>query len=121
MAQAVNTAAVLFAAGNAGDDTTHVGLWTALTGGTFLGAQAITADTAALQAGERFRLPASAVVITFPEGDFRPAMAVRGVNGIIAGTLYLSLHSADPGTTGANQIAGTARQAIALADWTVSE
>ena len=118
--QAQNTAAVLFPVGSAGDDATHYGFWTALAGGTFLGGKAITANVAALGAGERYRFPATMLEITANEGDFNDAMANRALDGMIAGTLYISIHDSDPGTTGANEIAGATRQSIAAAGWTES-
>ena len=126
MAQATNTNAVNFEpasqeAVDANADATHVGLWTAETGGLFLWGAAIAGDPAALELGERYRIEPGVLVITQSAGPGETeAMAKRGIAGRIAGTLYVSVHSGDPGVTGENEITQISRASITAANWTVT-
>ena len=125
MAQAANTNAVntpAAPAGAVGDDCTHVGFWSAATGGSFLGRQAISTNPDALTLGERYTFPAGSLVITQPAGtNETEAMAQRAAGGKVAGGVWISYHTGDPGTTGAdNTITELGRVSVPAADWTIT-
>ena len=84
-------------------DITHAGLWSAAAGGTFFGGEALSNDPDAVGAlGEVFEVAVGAVGITVTMGDYQDALAGRVLDGGL-GTLYVSLHAGNPGTTGANE------------------
>ena len=125
MATATNTAGIQYGvATTAGTDVTHYGLFTAASGGTFLLGDAITGNPSPIAIGERYQFAASALVLTLPEGDFTPAAAARAIQGFVdEGTVYVSLHSGDPGGTGASELTDTwySRQSVVAAGWTVAQ
>ena len=101
---------------------THVGFWTALTGGTWLGGDEITnvssyetpVDTTTIE------FPVQGLEIEVPDGELTSNGAIRCTRGFVDGTIYISLHSADPGNTGANELSATggyARIAVESARW----
>ena len=124
MATAVN-AAKSFAAADAaavGEDATYIGIWTASSGGTFLWGRPITTNRAALVLGQQYQLAAGAVVITQNIGTGETeAMAVRALNGKLAGTLYFAVHDGNTGSNGANEITDIDRISITLNEWTIAE
>ena len=65
-ADLTNAAAITSpAATGATSAISHVGLWTALTGGTFVGSHAVT-TAVTLALGEKIRIPAGDLDISFP-------------------------------------------------------
>ena len=127
MATATNSGAITWEAapqtaidGNA--DATHIGLWTALTNGNFLGGEAIGTDLSALILGEKYSIAASGLTITVPNTDYTSAGGQRVVGGMVSTIIYVSVHSADPGGTGANEITDLARVSIAAGatGWTIA-
>ena len=106
----------------AGVDATHIGLYTALTSGTFLGGVAMTSNTSVIQDGERYRFAASAITFTVANGDFTAAMAEKLANGAVLGGLFISLHTGDPGSNGADEVTPSwyARASVAANAWTVT-
>ena len=126
MATASNTSAVQSnqtPLAGVGQDCTHVSLWDSETGGNGLDWAAISTDPDALQLGERLQIAAGALVITQPQGTNESgAYAVRGVNGKIAGGVWVQWHTASPGSNfTANVIPGLTRTALAAAAFTVAE
>lgn len=123
MATAINSGLIEWEPAPTGainDVPSHIGLWTALTGGTFLGGDAIGNTVTALVLGEKLQISALALTLTIPDGaDFTPAMALRMVNGMISSSIYISVHEGDPGDTGASAIP-LARQEVATGGWTTA-
>ena len=123
MAEASNTAAIEFPPPTSDwDDPTHVGLFATSDGTVFLGSSALTDDVDAPTTGAAVSFAANALEIEVPDGELASQGSNRAVNGIINGTVYVSLHSASPGSTGTNELSGNgyARVAIASSAWTVS-
>lgn len=124
MAQASNTNIVQFPiATAAGVDVTHIGIFSAASAGDFLGGKAVSGNPAAIAIGQRFQLAAGEVDIVVANGDFQAEMAEKMVRGAILGGLYLSLHTGNPGTTGANEVneAWYSRVNVTQASWTVTQ
>ena len=126
MATATNTAAIVFEAAPAdavGDDATHYGIWDAATNGNFLGGDTIGTNPTPLELGERYEIEASSITLTFLRGTdgFTEEMAKRQRDGAVSGTLYISVHDGDPGTTGANEITDLDRATIAESGWTKAD
>lgn len=120
MAIAENANVMSFGTGTAGDDATEFGFWSALTGGTFYGSTAILNNPRALAATEAYQFAAGSLRLRFPRGRFQEAYALRVAAAAIAETMYVSVHSAAAGNTGANEIAGTARIPMAALNMTIS-
>ena len=126
MAQAENTAVVLFQAAPAasvGEDCTHVSLWSALTGGDFLQSQSISTNPSPLALGEQYEIAAGALVLdqAAPTNGTED-MAERAVRGRILGGVWVQAHTGAPGGNGTNNVLpGLARVAIAQAGFTVSQ
>ena len=120
-ATAKNTNAVDSAAASGNADATHFGLFDASTGGNFLQGGSLGNDPAALRSGDKYRIPANALTLTEanPAGGTSHA-AERAVRGRIAGGVWVSWHSGDPGTNGANAISTVARTQIAASGFTVA-
>ena len=124
MATATNTAIIQYAQPIGNWTTpTHYGFWTSATGGTWLGGDALTSSVVQPTTGANVNFAATALTITVPDGEFAAAGSRRAVEqGILGISVYVSLHSADPGTTGASEITGNAyaRVAVASSGWTFS-
>ena len=119
MAVARNSAEISWpgATGTAiGQDGTYVGLNSALSGGDFYAGIQISNDPMPLALGEVYYIAASGLAITQTAAtNETEAMAQRALRGRLLGTLYYSIHTGNPGTTGANEsalarvsVAGTA-------------
>ena len=97
-------------------DMTHYSFWTALTGGTFLGDDTFSNNPDAISAlGQVLGFADGALDIVAAAGGLNDAFIQRVFAGGI-GTVFLSLHEGNPGTTGTNEetgIAGFARQEVA--------
>ena len=128
MSKISNTNPVVFAATSG--DAHSFGLWTQASGGTFLRGVALTSDPAALGANERYRFNAGALEVTVTDNDALSRRMVRaavgssgdGANGALTnGTVYVSLHSAAPGTTGANELSGSGYARVQVTAWTVAD
>ncbi len=120
MASYSNTSAVTFPVpSDDWADPTFVGIWTAATGGTFLGRVGLSNDVDAPTDGATVSFAATMLVVEISNDDFTVAGAQQALNGYISGTRYISLHSADPGTDGSNELSGNdyARVAIASTAW----
>lgn len=125
MATAKNTATQLWAAAasaQSGEDATHVSVWTAATGGTWLFNVAISNNPDPLEEGGRYRIAAEALVLTRSAGTGESeASAIRALRGILAGTTYWQLHTGNPGSAGtANVLTGIARLSLALSAFTIA-
>ena len=101
---------------------THYGIWTGATGGDFIGGDQLTSTVPQPTTGSDVEFAASALGLTLTEDEETAAGGRRSLNGYLVGTVYVSLHSAAPGTNGANEISGNAyaRVGVALAGWTFS-
>lgn len=120
MADRSNTATIQFPTPTAAwADPTHFGIWTASSGGSFLGGEALTTNVDAPSTGDDVEFGAGNLTVEIPDGDFTATGAGRGLDGFLAGTLYISLHSGAPGNNGADELSGGgyARVAIAAAGW----
>ena len=126
MAQASNTSAVqsiAAPAGAVGDDCTHIGLWDAETGGTFLQSMAISTNPSALALGEKLEIAAGALVIDQPTavGETED-MSERAVRGRIKDGVWVQWHTGAPGTAGTtNAISELGRTEIAESAFTVAQ
>lgn len=125
MAQAANNTTITsIAAPQAavGGDCTHVSLWTAETGGSFLQSVAITGNPDALALGDTYRLASGALVIEQPvDTGGTEAMARRAAAGRVLGGVWVQYHSGAPGTAGtANVITALGRTNISQSQFTIS-
>lgn len=115
----------LAAATGAGDDATHWGFYTALNGGDFIIGGENTDDTNPLAIGQNFYFDANSIVMTITASvanRLSEAGAIRLLNGLISGGLFLAAHSGDTGNTGANEITGNGigRVQVTEAQFTVA-
>ena len=120
MASATNTLALAYpAATTAGQDAVYAGIWTLATRGGFLLGQAVTGNPPALEVGQQYTITDGSFILTKTTGVTTELGRQEELKGLIAGTRYISLHTADPGITGANEFvgAGYLRQAIASTEW----
>ena len=105
-------------------DPTHVGIWSALTGGTLWAYDSLASDVAQPRSGDTVRFSANALTISVPgtsTAAWTPEASRRALEeGVLSGTVHARLHTASP-TTG-NEVSGTdyAALAIATGDWTFS-
>ena len=101
-------------------EPTHFGLWDAMTAGNFRGGDALSASVSAPAIGADVQFAAGALDIEIPDGDFTTAAAGDAIEGFVGTALYVSLHSADPGDTGASELTGGdyARVEVLAAGWT---
>lgn len=108
---------------NAWPEVDHVGLWTAATGGTFLGGGDLTTAVTP-GAGDDVRFAVGDLDIVLTTAGISTMGEIRALQGYVGstGSVYVSLHSGDPGETGANEINGNAyaRVAVAVSDLTIS-
>ena len=100
-----------------GETATHWGLWTELTGGKFLCGGSLAASVGPLTTNQNFRFASGSIVVTQATSANLSATGATRIlqNGLLAGTRYVSIHSEDPGNTGANEI-NMARQSVR--NWT---
>ena len=120
MATGRNTARIIFN-NHPNVDPTHYSLWTALTGGTYLGGDAISQNVRQPQTGDTVAFPAGMLIVDFPHGELTEPMMIRALNGALAGNIYIQTHSAAQGANGTdNVIPGQTRAVIALAQWTIA-
>jgi len=106
-----NTATVSFPTAS-GDwtEATHLGLWDADTAGNFLWGGALT-NARTVLSGEGAELAVGALdasISTAFSAATRTAMldALLGNTALAYAALWISLHSADPGTDGSNELSG---------------
>ena len=112
MASGTNTGIIQFAAPTADlpNLPTFLGAWSSMTVGDFLGHSGITIvdqngdPVSAVQANADIQFPANTFTATIPAGELTVAGALRAVQGVFLGSVFMSLHSSDPGQTGANEI-----------------
>ena len=101
-----------------GDDAMYVGLWDAMLAGNFLQGAMLTNNPAPLALGEVYYIPTGDfAIVQNPGTNETQEQSIRAVRGRVDGTLYYAVHTADPGTTGANE-SGLARVAHADTDYT---
>ena len=107
----------------AGEDMTHWGIYSAETGGTFYMGQSVSNDPDALAVGENWQVAAGQVVLTFSDGDGEPEWALKQADLNAGETYWLSAHTGDPGTTGADESADGdyARQELTPASWVTAQ
>ena len=93
-------------ADEAGLDVFAVGIYDAANGGTFYGYIDLSNNPAALAVDDRYRIPSGEISWTW---DSSSVEFVSAWDTLVAtlleahGVFYASLHSADPGVTGANE------------------
>ena len=113
------TPAVVVAQDNS--DATHYGVWHGDpdSGGTFLWGNSLSNNPNAARTGDRWRFAAGAIVLTQNSTAGRESddLQQRKLAGVIAGGLYVAMHTGNPGTTGANLIPNSKKL---VSDWTVS-
>ena len=124
MAVARNNIVITFPTPSAEWDVTHWGLFLHSTDNDpedfALGDNLGSPQT--IPAGSTVTFPISNISITIPNGDATNVGSDRAVDGFIAGTLYLSLHGSNPGSTGAGEISGGnySREPITSSQWAVT-
>lgn len=113
-----------------GTDAHSFGLWTSASGGTFLRGAALSPDPAALGSNERYRFNAGDLEISIGGNDALSRRMLRaavgssgdGANAALTnGTIYVSLHTASPGTTGANEFGVANYARVQVTNWTVAD
>ena len=123
-ARASNTNAVqsaVAAAGQVGNDCTHISVWSALTGGSLLWAGTINTNPDALALGGRFQIAAGALVFEYTKGTGETdAMELRGAAGKVRGGVWVQYHTGAPGTAGTSNVIGLARTPIAESAFTTA-
>ena len=108
-----------------GPDATHWGFWDAQNGGNFLQGGPNNTDTPPLVIGQIFRVPISMIVITLladAAARLSETGARRYLAGMVAAGVWVSVHSSDPGNTGADEITlgGIGRVFVSLTGWTTA-
>lgn len=107
----------------------HYGLWTAATGGTFLGSSSLTTSRS-VATGADAEFPSGDFTVTVPRGELSNAgarLALAGVTGTTSSTTrYVSLHTSSPGTAGttgevSTSSTGYAREGIDGDEYTISD
>lgn len=127
-ARAKNNAVITFPTpSGTWQDPTHFGLWnhvsnTAST--NYLGSSALTGNPSAPESGAVVSFATNALVISISGGELADEGAKEAINGIVDSSIYLSLHTADPGSTGANEFTSSSspsygRAVITSSQWTV--
>lgn len=113
------------AAGSAGQPITHLAIRTTLTGaGRIIATKQFTTPLGALQVGQHYAIAANLIVITQSGGDATPDGNEWSLEQDFANDVYMSLHTGDPGNTGANEAAIPATRITlsgGIANWTFSE
>ena len=111
------------ASGNAiGETAAWIGVWTALTGGSFLAGIQLSNSPSALALGEVYYIAASGMAITqTAAANETETMAGRALEGRFDGTTYLAVHTGDPGTNGANPLPDLPRIAFAAAQYAITD
>ena len=122
MATATLNANIDFPVGASGEDATHWTLWDAQSGGKLLWTDTVVGNPAPLGSNQFFRVLGNSLVITQPPGadGCTAEMARRGAAGMVVGITYLQVHSGAPGSAGTANVLGSARAAVANANWTVA-
>ena len=96
---------------------THFGVWDASTGGNFLGGDNLTTARTPLL-GSDVEFANQAFSLTVPHGG---DVTDEGARDLLRGwgnqTLYFSLHTADPGQTGANELSGSGYARAGNSSW----
>ncbi len=103
---------------------TYYGINDALSGGNFLWQTTSAASGLATAVGSALRVPAGGLVFGFT-GEVSTYLANALLNHIFRGvafttpgtSLYASLHSADPGLTGASELSGNAYARVQVTTW----
>ena len=108
---ATNTAAVVYAIPTAAWlASTYATAWTSEAGTTdaeFVGETALTTTTDAPAIGSTVSFLAGKLVFQVPDGEFGDAGTLRSVTGLVDGSIWVRLHSGDPGTNHTdNQLTG---------------
>ena len=118
MAVARNNSQIVFA--NISASPTVLALWSAATGGVLKGSTPITWSPVP-GVGDNALIPVNSIAIEIPNGELTNSGSDDAVDGLIASTLYIGLHTASP-PTASNQITadGDDRKSIATSGWTVS-
>ena len=94
-------------------DATYWGAWSAATGGDFLIGGVLTGNPDALSDMDRYEFAMDALTVELEaSGNLSEAGAKKCLRGLFDATVYLSLHSSNPGTDGANQITVISRKEV---------
>ena len=104
-------------------NATHWGLWDSVTGGKFIyGGQNMTPQKLSND-GNYFSYNVNDMVITQSASNtnkLSEAGARSVLTGLLSGTTYLSIHSADPGNTGGDEMTFIRRQGISNDIWNIA-
>lgn len=117
-AVATNDSVIQFPAPTPADwsTITHLGVHRAQTGtANFLGGSAL--DTArATSIGADVEVPAGDMTLTFPNGEWSNYGVEQAMIGALGSTsVWVSLHTSDPGLTGAGEVVGNAYARVEVA------
>lgn len=119
-AQNANTIASVPATDAAvGTEITHVGLWSAVQGGTFLLAVEVDqSNVFPINEDEKYEIDPGVMILEQPIGDEETEdMAEAGLRGRLDRNTYLSFHTEAPGRTGVGESPHFPRVAMSGADW----
>lgn len=121
MASATNSVAVNFPVPT-GPWTapTHYAIWDSASAGTRLSGDQLTGTPAAPATDNVVRFAATELTISLTGGDLTNSGQIAALNGFLAGTRYISLHTAAPSASNELTGGGYARAPIAFSDWTIT-
>ena len=103
-------------------DVTHAGIRFGGSGQAFYGRSALSNNPDPAQSGATVEFAAGDLDFSIPAGELTEAAVQAMATALVSSGLIVSLHSGNPGTTGANELSGSgyARVTVAAGDWTVS-
>ena len=87
-------------------EITHIGRFTAQTGGTFRGSTPVTTLRGAVAANQPVTLPPGALRMVFPDGELEDTDSQLAADAVAGVDIWFSAHSGNPGNTGTNEITG---------------
>ena len=100
---------------------THFGLWSSATStdsGAYLGSTPVTGTVSAPETDSVVQFAIDALTVTIPNGEFTDVSVTRMFNGLVDIMVYVSLHSANPGSSGANELTGNAYTRVSVSSGT---
>ena len=121
MATASNTAATEYSepTGTWGDPT-HYAIHTHATDWAPILTDALSSDVSAPVSGATVRFAAGDLTIDLSGGDLTDSGWQRALQGLLADTVYISLHTSTPASSNELTGNGYGRASMALAAWTIS-
>ena len=100
---------------------THFGLWSSASSSSstaFLGSTPVTGTVSAPEADSVVQFAIDALTVTVPNGEFTDVGVNKMINGLVESMVYVSLHSASPGSDGSNELSGSAYARVSVSSGT---